>query len=345
VLPGEPFDPPAASQVPAPRPAEEAPAAPEAAAPPAAWNYQPMAAPEGAPVYQSGPTTYEPQPIGGSDFDALHEFATLPQASQFGAPAPATEAFAPASYPLPPAAPPAFVPAQPEATFPPPVFAPSEPPLPPAQDDEGLLAEPGKKRSDRKSVDKRLVAVALVALVAGGGYFGYTQMSKKSSSTPNVVTPPAAAPVVHYDFPSNVAGLPLQSTAASAAFRTDVTAQVKAWNPTLARSMSFASYSSGQPAIVVMAFHPAPAQLVADYSALIAKTAKPGTGDVAVASHVAVPGAAGGHMTCGGIRGSVDSSWCAWRGTSTIGVTIVTGSPKTQINEILTRELRAYAEH
>ena len=38
-----------------------------------------------------------------------------------------------------------------------------------------------KAAEDRKPVDKRLLAVALVVVVAGGGYFGYTQLSKKSS--------------------------------------------------------------------------------------------------------------------------------------------------------------------
>ncbi len=356
VLPGEPFDPPPASQVPGPRPPEQVPPAPPApeAELPAAWGYQPMAAPEGAPSYQSTPTYVDPQQFGDGDFESLHDFASLPVAPQFAAPAPATEAFAPAAYPPPPPppAPAAFVPTQPEAAYPPPVFAPSGapmaelPPLPPVQDDEGLLGEPESKRS-RRSPDKRLLAVALVAVLAGGGYFGYTQLTKKSSTTTTASTPvaPVTAPAPKYDFPSNIAGLKLQPAASTASLRTSVLAEAKTWNAAAARTLSVASYSAGQPAIFAISFHPAAAQLASDYASLVRFTAAPSTGNVATPSHVSVPGAAGGQMTCGGQSGSDASSWCVWRGATTIGVMQVSGSPKTQITEILTREMRAYAEH
>ena len=349
VLPGEPFDPPQAAQVPGPR-AEQAPVA-EPLAPPA-WSYE-QQAPQGAPVYGAAPATYvDPQQFGDGDLSSLHDFATLPVAPQFGAPAPATEAFSPAAYPPPPPAEaPAWqpAPAQPEVGFPPPVFAPADaaalPPLPPEQDDEGMFAEPAKRRTGRKGPDKRLLAVALVAVLAGGGYFGYTQLSKKSSSTPNAVVPPVAAPVVPYDFPSNIAGLKLQPASSSAVLRANVLATAKTWNPTAAKTLSFASYASGHPGIIAFSFHPGSAKLAADYASLVAFSAKPDKGNVAVAPHVAQPGAAGGQMTCGGQSGPNAASWCVWRGVSTIGVLTVEGSPKTQITEILTRELRAYAEH
>jgi hypothetical protein len=288
--------------------------------------------------------------------DSLHEYANLPVAPQFGAPAPATQAFAPAAFPPPAEAAPVFSPLQPEAFAPPqseaaypaPVFAPAEdalPPLPPKQDDEGLLAEPEKKK-ERKGVNKRLLAGALVVVLAGGGYFGYTQLTKKSSSTTaNTPVTPVTAPVVHYDFPSNVAGLKLQSAASSASLRGVVLGQVKAFNPALARSLSFASYSAGQPSIIVMSFHPGTAKLAADYAALVKYSATPDAGNVAVSPHAATPGAAGGQMTCGGESGSHPYSWCVWRGTSTVGAMQISGSPKSQITEILTREMRAYAEH
>jgi hypothetical protein len=376
ILPGEPFEPPAASQVPAPRDETQPPPPPTGAplAPPA-WNYEPMPAPEGAPLYQSAPAPYgEPQPVGG-DFDALHDFASLPDAPQFGAPAATApfEAFTPAAYPPPPAeapvfapapptaapAPPtaAFAPAQPApAAYPPPTFAPAPsqdalPPLPPAQEDEGLFAEPDKKaKKDRKSVDKRLLAVALVAVLAGGGYFGYTQLTKKNSSSTTVNTPvtpvaPVAPAAPKYDFPANVAGFKLQSAASSATERAAVQAELKVWNPALAKTMSFASYSAGQPAIFSFVLHPAQSQLATDYAALVKHSATPGAGHTIVDPHVAVPGAAGGQMTCGGVKSDTSSSWCVWRGSNTVGAVMVTGSTKTAITEIITRELRAYAEH
>ena len=351
VLPGEPFDPPQASQVPGPR-AEQAPVA-EPLAPPA-WSYQPAPAPDAAPVYQAAPATYvDPQQLGDGDFNSLHDFASLPIAPQFGAPEPATQAFSPGVYPPPPAAEaPAWQPAgQPEPAFPPPVFAPADsaslPPLPPLQDDDGLLAaEPGKRRTGRKGPDKRLLAVALVAVLAGGGYFGYTQLTKKSSSsTSNAPIVPATAPAPKYDFPSNIAGLQLQPAAKSAALRANTLAIAKQWNPTAAKTMSFASFSAGQPGIIAVSFHPAAAKLATDFSSLVRFTETPATGQVTTGVHVAIPGAAGGQMTCGGVRGANPQSWCVWRGTSTVGVLSVAGSPKTQITEILTRELRAYAEH
>jgi hypothetical protein len=348
VLPGEPFDPPQASQVPGPRAEQAAPLAPPA------WSYEQQAAPQGAPAYGAAPATYvDPQQFGDGDFNSLHDFATLPAASQFGAPAPATEAFAPAAYPPPaPAEAPAWQPAaQPEAAFPPPVFAPADPaslpPLPPEQSDEGMFAEPGKRRTGRKGPDKRLLAVALVAVLAGGGYFGYTQLSKKSSSTATDNGPvvPATAPAPKYDFPSNIAGLQLQPAAKTASLRPAILAEAKTWNAAAAKTLSYASYSAGQPGILAISFHPAAAQLAADYASLVRFTAAPNTGNVAVPSHVAVPGAAGGQMTCGGQSGRDAASWCVWRGATTVGVLQVSGSPKTQITEILTRELRAYAEH
>jgi hypothetical protein len=358
VLPGEPFDPPAASQVPAPRPAEQG--APPAA-PPAEWNYQPMAAPAeafGQPGYETMPaTTFEPQPVTGSEFESLHDFASIPPAAQFGAPAPAAEAFAPAAYPPPaPVAPAAWEPQaaqsapaeQPDAGFPPPVFAPVPsaelPPLPPEQDNEGFLAEPDKQRT-RKGPDKRLLIGALVVVLGAGGYFGYTQLTKKSSTTANAPVAPVTVPVVHYDFPSNIAGLPLQSAASTAALRTSVLAEAKTWNAAAARTLSVASYSAGKPSIIAISFHPAPAQLASDYASLVRFTAAPSKGNVAVTPQIAVPGAAGGQMTCGGESGASPLSWCAWHGASTIGVLQISGSPKTEITQILTREMRAYAEH
>jgi hypothetical protein len=351
VLPGEPFDPPQAAQVPGPR-AEQAPVA-EQLAPPA-WNYEQMQAPQAPPAYGAAPATYvDPQQFGDGDFSSLHDYANLPVAPQFGAPSPATEAFAPAAaYPPPaPAEAPAWQPAaQPQAAFPPPVFAPADatalPPLPPVQEDEGIFAEPDKPRSGRKGPDKRLLAVALVAVVAGGGYFGYTQLSKKSSSTTaNSPVVPVTAPAPKYDFPSNIAGLQLQPAASSAALRASVLAEAKTWNPAASKTMSFASYASGHPGIIAFSFHPGAAKLAADFSSLVAFSAKPDAGNVAVAPHVAQTGAAGGQMSCGGESGPNAQSWCVWRGTSTIGVLVVEGSPKTQITEILTREMRAYAEH
>jgi hypothetical protein len=366
ILPGEPFEPPAASQVPAPR--DEAPAevpayaAADTPLAPPAWGtpqFQPMAAPEGAPVYQAAPSAYvDPQPAGG-DFNTLHDFASLPVAPQFGAvPAVPVEAFSPASFPPPPAEAPAFAPAAPAAFapaeqpagFPPPVFAPAVddalPPLPPVQEDEGFFAEPEKSKKERKPLDKRLLAGALVVVLAGGGYFGYTQLSKKSSND-NATGPvaPVTAPVAKYNFPSNVSGLKLQPAASSATIRANVLAEAKTWNPAAAKTMSFASYSAGTPAILAFTFHPAASKLAADYASLVKFSAKPDPGNVAAAAHASAPGAAGGQMVCGGESGPDAQSWCVFRGTSTIGVMVVSGSPKTQITEILTRELRAFAEH
>jgi hypothetical protein len=360
VLPGEPFDPPQASAVPAPRPAEQP--AEVAATPglPPAWKYEPMPAPQGAPVYESAPAAYaDPQQLGGGDFNSLHDFATLPVAPQFAAPAP--EAFAPAAYPPPPTetfgAAPAWQPAaQPEAAFPPPVFAPADPstlpPLPPVQDDEGFLAEPGKRRSDRKGPDKRLLAVALVAVLAGGGYFGYTQMSKKSDNTSNAAVPKVTRPVVPVTpagtptaFPAHLAGFALQTGPAAQLQSSQLKAfAVKAY-PTFGKTVSIASYSAGSPAIVAMTFNPGTAGLATTYSTVLANVRKPATGNVVGAFTAVAPGAAGGTMTCGGQRGASPISYCVWEGKTTVGLMYMTGSPKSQITEILTRELRAYAEH
>ena len=50
-------------------------------------------------------------------------------------------------------------------------------------------------------------------------------------------------------------------------------------------------------------------------------------------------------MTCGGQRGASPIGYCVWKGTRTVGELYVTGNAATSIPQILTRELRAYAEH
>ncbi len=382
VLPGEPFDPPASGQVPGPRQDENLPVPP----PVAQWNYPPPEQAYGAPSYQDAPIpgvhfvdqtqpappAYQVDaPAEAGDFSSLHEYASLPPAQQAaqaqGYPPPA-QGFAPAEYPAPtdypqtapesawpPAAAPNQQPQEFEGGYSPAQYAPHQfpqqdaplPPLPPPPLDDDPSADGGHRRSGRRNIDKRLLAVIGVVVVAGGGYLLYNQFGKSSSSTASTPVAPAAVPAApKYDFPANVAGFNLQPAASSATLKAGFVTQVKTqFGAAAAASVTVASYSPGHPAIYAMTFRPGAAKLATAWKVALAQTAAPDPGNVEVAYHTAVPGAAGGVMVCGGERGANASSWCVWHNTTTIGISYIEGSPKTQITEIVTRELRAYAEH
>ncbi len=420
VLPGEPFEAPMSSQVPAPR-EDEVPVhflqpagqPQEMAAP--AWNYDSAApaAPAGYPAPDAA-GQYVPAAMAGANaFETLQDYASLPTAGEYPPPAAAqavAPVFAPAGYPQQqPQYPQQQVPQYPQQgqpvqqwptaaaipgqaygapypgmpadqqmapapmqtqTLPPLATAPlqeekakrksfqfgsrnkapkspSEPKAP--KDPKAAKVGIGAAASGKKAPDKRLIAAGLVAVLGAGGYFGYTTFVKKSDSTttPAATTPvvPAAVTPPAYAFPTNLAGFTLQKTPAATKMAAAALASAKKISPQLAKTMTFASYSAGLPSIVSLSFHPVASQLAADYYALLKFTAAPSKGDVAYAAHSAVPGAAGGVVACGGEAGAHASSYCVWRGATTVGVMQVSGSPKSQITEILTRELRAYAEH
>jgi hypothetical protein len=364
VLPGEPFDPPASAQVPGPRQDEQL-----AVPPPVPhWNYPPPEQAYGAPAYQDAPVAgmqfvdqgqlpppaYQVDaPAEAGDFSSLHEYASLPAAQQqapqgFPPPAPG---FAPADYPQ----------NAPESTWPPAApltqqFAPGQnqipqqhaplPPLPPPPLEEDPNADSGHRRTGRRSIDKRLLAVIGVVVVAGGGYLAYSHFGKSSSSGASTPIAPAVVPAApKYDFPANAAGFKLQPAASSAQERAASLAELKQFSPVAATSMSFASYSAGHPEIIALTFRTNAATIATTYTKFVKFVAKPDKGNVAVRPHSAVPGAAGGTMICGGQSGADTQSWCVWHDKNTIGLTVIEGTPKTQINEIVTREMRAYAEH
>jgi hypothetical protein len=364
VLPGEPFDPPTSAQVPGPRQDERQPVPP----PVAHWNYPPPEQAYGAPAYQDAPVAgmqfvdqtqpappaYQVDaPAEAGDFSSLHEYASLPAAQPQQAPQgfpPPPQGFAPADYPQ----------SQPESTWPPAAplnqqYGPGQiptqnaplPPLPPPPLEDDLSADSGHRRTGRRSIDKRLLAVIGVVVVAGGGYLAYSHFSKSSSSSSaSAPIVPATAPAApKYDFPANAAGFKLQPAASSAQERTAALAQLKQFSPVAATSMSFASYSAGHPEIIALTFRTPAATIATTYTKFVAFVAKPDKGNVAVRPHSAIPGAAGGTMVCGGQSGNNTQSWCVWHNKNTVGLTVIEGTPKTQINEIVTREMRAFAEH
>ena len=317
---------------------------------PQAFEQQPHAlrapAPESYVPQSYAPQSYAPQSYAPQSY--------APQApAGYGAPA------APQGWPAP------------QSTQAPEGFGPPQhadlsttlPPLPPAPAGEEAAAEGGRRRKARgkkasgakasggKAPDKRLLALALVVVLAGGGYFGYTQLTKKSDSTTataTVPTVPKVAPTVTatpYGFPTHVAGFALHTGSAASLQNRQLRAfAIKAY-PTFGKTVSVASYSAGSPAVVAMSFHPAAGSLSTTYSTVLANVRKPATGNVVGAFTAVPPGAAGGKMTCGGQRGASPISYCVWQGKSSVGLMYVTGSPKSQITEILTREIRAYAEH
>ncbi len=383
VLPGEPFDPPLNGQVPGPRPAPQGappvqqvpgPAQPFGEElPPPLWNYAPAAEPFAAPV--GAPLAPAQSP---ADFETLQDYASLPAARPFGAPAEpqyapqapqsyAPQSYAPQSYAPQDGAPASYATPTAPATWPVPAqmpspegFAPAPHPdmssvltgLPLAPIDEQPPAE-GRRRSKSRSgrsPDKRLLAVALVAVLAGGGYFGYTQLSKKSDTTTPAVAAPTtpvvpAVTVTPYAFPIHVAGFALRTGSAANLQNRQLKAfAIKAY-PAFSKTVSVASYSAGTPAIVAMSFQPKAARLPGTYATVLSNVRKPAAGNVVGAFTAVPPGAAGGKLTCGGQRGASPISYCVWQGKKTVGLMYVTGSPKSQITEILTREMRAYAEH
>jgi hypothetical protein len=359
VLPGEPFDPPPASMVPGPRPGGQAQPPEAPTGPVAEWNYDPA-----PPLY--GPSGYEPAPdteetaqyVGGSDFDALQQYATLPPAQPPAAQAPPANFAPPARFtaqarqasPPPLAWEPEQVspaPAQPQA---PPAYPPPGallPPLPPEPSDEGRGSYAGKRRAGRKAPDRRPLTVALVAVLAGvlagGGYFGYTQLTKKSDAATTAVTPVGTA-APRYDFPAVLANFSLQTGTAATAQQRQLRLSAVAAYPGFGKA-SVASYGTGKSPIIAVSFHPATAKLSSGYSAVLAGARKPATGNVVGAFTAANPGAAGGQMTCGGQRGAAPIAYCVWRGKSTVGVLSIAGTATTGTAQILARELRAYAEH
>jgi hypothetical protein len=335
---------------------------------PAAQTFGAPTAPPSYTPQSYAPQSYAPQPY------APQPYAPQPYAPQAAPPAYAPAAAVPPAYTPHDAAPQAFSPAAPAGYAAPPAppawpaatqmpapegFAPAQhpdmysalPPLPFAPVEEP--PSEGKRRrrtSSGKSPDKRLLAVALVAVLAGGGYFGYTQLSKKSDTT----TPAAAAPttpvapvltVTPYAFPTHVAGFALRTGSAAVLQNRQLRAfAIKAY-PTFGKTVSIASYSAGTPAIVAMSFQPGAARLAPTYSTVLSNVRKPATGNVVGAFTAMPPGAAGGRMTCGRQRGASPISYCVWQGKTTVGLMYMTGSTNSQITEILTREIRAYAEH
>jgi hypothetical protein len=316
----------------------------EALLPPAAdVGYQPPA-----------PPTFTPSPTVGvqinHDFDA-QQMNAAPQA-------PAPQAYVGPAGDVPPA---------PAATLAPPPFPAPAPGLEPvapgpvdgagkgADGGEGKGADGGEGKAGRRrrGPDRKLVALLAVVVVAGGGYFGYTQLHKSSSNDTSASTPvPAPKPVTPatpaaaaYDYPSNVSGFALQTGPAATQQAKQLKSFVTKQFPAFGSTVSVASYSSGKPAIVAMTYHPGRSKLASTYSTLVDNARKPAKGNVVGEFNSVAPGAAGGKMTCGGQRGASPIAYCIFQGRSVTGMVYTTGSPKTALAEIVTREMRAYAEH
>jgi hypothetical protein len=222
--------------------------------------------------------------------------------------------------------------------------------------DAGNGADGGdeKPSGKRRGPDKKLLALLAVVVVAAGGYFGYTQLHKSSSSSDssNSAPVPASKPVTPvtpkaaaYDFPSNVGGFKLQTGPAASLQAKQLKAFAAKQFPAFGNTASVASYSSGQPEIVAVTYHPARAKLASTYDTLLDNVRKPAKGNTVGAFKAVAPGAAGGAMTCGGQSGASPIAYCVFQGRSVAGVVYTTGSPKSAMAEIITRELRAYAEH
>jgi hypothetical protein len=408
VLPGEPFDGPAASAVPAPRdvPAESHPPLDA----PQQWNFGPQDQGEFAsppPARSFEPATYDPtygavvdphhapataytQTYATADsltapeqLDGLHEFAALPMT-----PAPAYPAQVGYDFSAPPAYPAPETPAFPSpaddlaaypvaSSWPAPaqqptgqhdvgVFVPEQavlaPPMPPVDGPPtGEDAESGHRKSGRRP-NTALLALATIVVLGAGGYFGYTQLTKSDSSASTPVIPvapkhpanstPAAKPAVTptssaaYNYPSRIAGFRLQSGAAASMLERQFSAFSKGAYQSYMGTPSIASYSAPSgAAIVAVTYHPSADKLPLGFATMLAGIHKPATNNV-VGAFASVPaGAAGGLMTCGSQAGASPITYCIWQGKSATGLVYMLGGADVPINQAVTREMRAYAEH
>ena len=424
VLPGEPFEGPAASAVPGPRdqPLVAAPAYQEEPV----WNFAPPAENDFAalpPARSFEPATYDPTYGAVVDphhapaelftptyatadslttpeqYEDLHQFGALPVAEGYdqSAAAPAYDSSPPPAYPAPAGydlAPPAFpAPAYPSPAGDLPVYpaAPSWPtpeasqhafnapapelltPIAPSAEGVSIGDEPptgedadGAHRKSR-GPNKALIALAAVVILGGGGYFGYTHFVKSStdsSTSTGTSTPKAATPVapksaksstptvttptgtVSYNYPSSLAGFSVRTSSAASALQRQITSFAKGAYPAYLGTPVIASYGTASTAsVVAYTFHPAASKLSDGFATLLAGAHQAATGNT-VGDFTSVPaGAAGGSMTCGSQTGASPISYCIWKGTSAVGMVYMKGQTDTPINQALTRELRAYAEH
>jgi hypothetical protein len=412
VLPGEPFDGPAASAVPGPRDVapEQTPEAPQqwnfgppaqsdfVSPPPAPRSFEPetydptygaVVDPHHAPASVFTPTYATADSLAAPDqYESLHQFGELPIAAGYGdtalAPAyPAPPAYdlskppayaapeVPVAYPSPAGDLPAYPaesswPAPPEAAYPsfaPPahehgLLAPPAPPIeaPPIGED----AQSAHRKSERRP-NKALLALAAVVILGGGGYFGYTQLSKSDSSTatstpitsaapaastPAATTPTAPAASAAYSYPTHLAGFAARTSSTAQALQRQITSFSKGAYPAYLGTPAVTSFGTANTAsVVAVTFKPAASKLSAGFSTMLAGVQKPAAGNT-VGAFASVPaGAAGGSMTCGSQTGASPITYCVWKGTSSVGMVYMKGRTDTPINQALTRELRAYAEH
>ena len=239
------------------------------------------------------------------------------------------------------------------------VFA---PPMPPVEGPTtGADAESGHRKSGRRP-NTALLALATVVVLGAGGYFGYTQLTKSDSSASTPVTPvapkhptnstPAPKPAVPptasaaYNYPSMIAGFRLQSGPDASMVRRQITAFSKeAYQPYMG-TPSIASYSAPSGAsIVAVTYHPTADKLHLGFATMLAGVHKPATNNI-VGAFAAVPaGAAGGSMTCGSQAGASPITYCIWQGKSATGMVYMLGGADVPINQAVTREMRASAEH
>ena len=345
--------------------------APEPPAAPAAFMAPPT---EPAPgdYEPPAPATFTPLPTYGVQldpgFDSLQRYAAPPAAFQQAPAFPQTPAHVGPAGDMPA---PAFPPptAQPEATFAPPAPGLEPEPVHPltalnaddGHDDNG--SDAGAKHAKR-GPDRKLLALLAVVVIAGGGYFGYTQLNKSSDDTdtptsvPTVTAPstrPSQAPATGtpvtpataglYGFPKQLSGYSLQTSAAATRQAQQLKGFAAQQLPSIGKTAQVAVYASGTPGVVATTYRPAAANLASAYSTLLANVRKPAAGNRVGAFTAVAPGAAGGSMTCGGQSGASPIAYCVFRGASAVGMIYMIGTPKTAMVEILTREMRAYAEH
>ncbi len=358
MLPPATYPAPAAYPAPEPQQPPQPPPALQAYAVPTFAPAEPAPMPGG--YEPPAPTTFTPLPTYGVQLDPGFD---SPQ--HFAAPAPAfPEAPAhvgPAGDMSAPAFPPPFPPPAP-GFDPEPVH-----PLTPLSADDGNDGEgpaaDGKRRAKR-GPDRKLLALLALVVVAGGGYFGYTQLNKSSDSTDTPTSvPTAAAPSVRptqapasaggtgtaatgqYGFPKQLSGYTQQTSAAATRQAQQLKAFAAQQLPAIGKTAQVSVYASGTPGVVATTYRPAAANLASAYSTLLANVRKPAAGNRVGAFTAVAPGAAGGSMTCGGQSGASPIAYCVFRGTSAVGMVYMTGTPKPAMVEIITREMRAYAEH
>ena len=358
VLPGEPFDPPTSAQVPGPRQDERQPVPP----PVPHWNYPPPEQAYGAPAYQDAP-------IAGMQFvDRAPAAARLPGGCRRPSPAtsphctnthPAgSAATGNATRPVrrrvsrrPRRASrlrntrrarlnqpgrrrgPRRLPPPQQGQYAPgmiPQQDPLLPPLPPPPLDDDPNADGGHRRSGRRSIDKR--AARRGRRRRGRrrrlpGLQPLRQVQLEHRVNPDRSGDRARGAQIR--LPGQRCRIQAAAGRFSAQRRPASLTELKI-QFVAAAAASLVSCRQLQPRAPGDLRHdvpPGPASSH-DLQSSWRLSAKPGQGQRRGRLPQRRPGAAGGTMICGG-RAVPNASWCVWHNTTTVGITVIEGSPKT----------------